>query len=89
MDLTFTKDFRPHEGFIDVMIADDNLPNLLTVGGSSRYVALVSFNKYNKWKPILSWNIDVANDSKEALQDLEKYIKNADALIQFALENYL
>lgn len=89
MDLTFTKDFRPQEGFIDVMITDRNLPNSLSYGGNSKYIALVSFNKYNKWRPVLSWNIDIVNDSHEALQDLEKYIKNADAIIQFALRNYL
>jgi len=89
MDLSFTKDFRPQEGFIDVMITDKNLPNSLTFGGNSNYIAMVSFNKYNKWKPILSWNIDSINDSPEAFYDLEKYIKNADALIQYALLNYL
>jgi len=89
MDLTFKKDFRPQEGFIDVMITDKNLPNSLTYGGNSNYIALVSFNKYNKWKPVLHWNIDIVNDSPQALRDLEKYIKNADALIQFALRNYL
>lgn len=89
MDLTFTKDFRPQEGFIDVMIADKNLPNSLTYGGNSNYIALVSFNRYNNWKPILHWNIDIVNDSSQALRDLEKYIKNADALIQYALRYYL
>lgn len=88
MDLSFSKDFRLQEGFIDVMIKDKNLPKSFTYGGNSNFIALVSFNKYNSWKPILSWNIN-SNELSESSDDFKKYIKNADVLIQYALENFL